>query len=344
MLLSDIALKLGLERIGPDKDIAGVNTLESSSEKELSFLVNPKYAPMLATTRAGAVLCPREYASHVECALVSDSVYFDLARIGAMFDRPQGRFAGVSELASIDPSATLGEGVTVYPHVFVGPETTIGEGCTLFPGVYVGERSRLGRGCTLMPNVVLMSDVTMGDNVRVHAGTVLGADGFGYAQGLAGHTKIPQIGRVEIGDDVEIGANTCVDRAALDVTRISRGTKVDNLVQVAHNVTLGEHCLVAAQVGISGSVRVGSGVVMGGGAGFKDNIEVGDGAMIGGRAGVTNSLPAVAKVTYNPHMDIKTYLRVGASLPRLPDAIKRLRKLEKEVERLAALLEEKRNG
>lgn len=344
MLLSEIAARTGLELAGPDKEIVGVNTLESSAATELSFLVNPKYAPMLAETGAGAVLCSRRYADQVESALVSESVYHDLARILALFDRPQGRFSGVSELASIDPSASLGEGVTIYPFAFIGPDTVIGDGCTLFPGVYVGEQCRLGRDCTLFPGAVLMSDVTLGERVRVHPGTVIGADGFGYAQGPAGHMKIPQIGRVGIEDDVEIGANTCVDRAALDVTRIGRGTKVDNMVQVAHNVRLGEHCLVAAQVGISGSVRMGNGVVIGGGAGFKDNIEVGDGAMIGGRAGVTNSIGPGAQVTYNPHMDVKTYLRVGASLPRLPDALKRVRRLEKEVERLAALLEEENNG
>ncbi len=341
MLLSEIVQGLGVEFTGPDKEITGINTLESAGKTELSFLVNPKYVPLLATTKAAAVICEKQFAAEVETAILSQAVYQDLARIVSIFARPQGTFCGLSELASIDPLAKFSENVTVYPFAFVGPEAVIGQGTTLFPGSYVGERCQIGKGCVLMPNVVLMSDVTLGDNVTVHAGTVLGADGFGYAQGLGGHMKIPQIGRVEIGNNVEVGANSCVDRAALDVTFVGSGTKIDNFVQVAHNVTIGKHCLVAAQVGIAGSVKVGNGVIMGGGAGFKDNIEIGDGAMIGGRAGVTNSLKPGAQVTYNPHMDVRTYLRVGASLPRLPDALKRIRKLEKRVEQLVAALEEK---
>lgn len=344
MLLSEIATRAGLQWTGPDSEITGVNTLESAGETELSFLVNPKYAPLLSSTRAAAILCMEEYAGQVRSALVSRAVYTDLAKIGALFARPQGTLTGVSELASVDPGAAIGADVTIYPHAFVGPGAVIGDGCTLFPGVYVGEGCSLGKGCMLFPNVVLMSDTTLGDNVTVHAGTVLGADGFGYAQGPMGHIKIHQIGRVDIGDNVEIGANSCVDRAALDVTRIGRGSKVDNLVQIAHNVVMGEHCLAAAQVGISGSVKVGNGVVMGGASGYKDNIEIGDGAMIGGRGGVTNSLKPGAQVSGYPHMDIRTFLRVSAGLPRLPDALKRIRKLEKQVQALTEALEDKNNG
>lgn len=343
MLLSDIAQEFGLELNGPDKEITGINTLESASESELSFLVNPKYAPMLATTRAAAVICEQSFARDVESALVSQAVYLDLARVGNMFDRPQGTLQGVSKLATIDPSAKLGEGVTVYPHAFIGPETVIGEGSVIFPGCYVGERSRLGKSCTLFPNVVLMSETILGDNVAVHSGTVLGSDGFGYAQGPTEHMKIPQIGHVEIGDNVEVGANCCIDRAALDVTRIGSGSKVDNLVQIAHNVTTGDNCLVAAQAGIAGSVKVGHGVVMGGASAVKDNVEIGDGAMIGGRAGVTNSLKPGAQVTGFPHMDVRKYLRVSAAMPRLPDALKRIRRLEKQVAQLVQALEENKN-
>ncbi len=335
MLLSEIAQQVGLVHTGPDLEITGLSTLESAGKTELSFLVKPQFAALLATTQAGAVLCTEEFASQVSSALISRNVPQDRSKIGALFVRSQGNFSGISELACIDESAVLGENVTVYPFAFIAGDTHIGDGCTIFPGCYIGERCSLGTQCTLYPNVSIMSDCFLGDRVIIHAGTVLGADGFGYAQEPTGHMKIPQIGRVEIGDDVEIGANSCVDRASLDVTRIGRGTKIDNQVQIAHNVILGEHCLAAAQVGIAGSVRMGDAVFMGGGAAFKDNIEVGARSMIGARTGVTNSIQPGAKVAGSPHLDLNSFLRVSAGLPRLPDALKRLRKLEKQVQQIA---------
>lgn len=334
MLLSEIAKRLGLEQSGPDREILGINTLESAGESELSFLVNPKYLKVLEQTRAGAVLLAKEQAGKVESALISGNVYMDLARVVSMFARPQGGFAGQSQLAFIGKQAEVHETATIYPFAFIGPEAVIGPRTVVFPGCYVGERSRIGSDCRIYPNAVVMADTTLGDNCILQPGSVLGGDGFGFAQTPSGHMKIPQIGRVVLGDDVEIGANSSVDRAALDRTILGSGTKLDSLVQVGHNVQMGEHCLVVAGTGIGGSTKIGDGVIIGGQSAIKDNIEIGDGCMIGARSGINNNLPAGSKVTFYPMMEVGTFLRVGAALPRLPELFKRMRRLEKELERL----------
>ncbi|MEF2146209.1 MAG: UDP-3-O-(3-hydroxymyristoyl)glucosamine N-acyltransferase [Desulfovibrionaceae bacterium] len=334
MLLSEIAQRLGLDFSGPDREILGVNTLESAVETELSFLVNPKYAKQLASSRAGAILLEPNHAQGVESVLLSSNVYMDLARVLSLFARPQGEFTGQSELACIHDSAKVDESATIYPFAFVGPDSVIGAGSRIFPGCYVGERCVVGKDCLLYPNAVLMADTTLGDRVILQPGAVLGGDGFGFAQTPLGHMKIPQIGGTRLGNDVEVGSNSSIDRAALDVTLVGSGTKVDSLVQVGHNVRIGEHCLLVSGVGIGGSTRIGDGVVIGGQAGIKDNISIADGCMIGAKCGVNNDLPAGSKVTYNPMMDIATFLRVGASLPKLPELLKRVRRLERELESL----------
>lgn len=334
MLLSEIAKRLELEHAGSDLDILGVNTLESAGKSELSFLVNPRFVKMLEHTGAGAVLVGPEYADRVEAALISANIYMDLARVVSLFAKPQGEFAGQSQLAYVGRQVEIHETATIHPFAYIGPETTIGSGTTVFPGCYVGERCRIGNNCVLYPNAVLMADTTLGDRCIVQPGSVLGGDGFGFAQTPGGHMKIPQIGRVVLGNDVEVGTNTSIDRAALDKTSIGSGSKIDSLVQIGHNVRIGEHCLVVAGTGIGGSTKIGDGVIIGGQAGIKDNIEIGDGCMIGARGGINNNLPAGSKVTYNPMMEVGTFLRVGAALPRLPELLKRVRRLEKELERL----------
>ncbi|MGE4293587.1 MAG: UDP-3-O-(3-hydroxymyristoyl)glucosamine N-acyltransferase [Desulfovibrio sp.] len=344
MLLSEIAERLGLEQSGPDREILGVNTLESAGESELSFLVNPKYFKMLEQTKAGAVLVGPDQVGKVASALISGNVYMDLARVVSLFARPQGEFAGQSQLAYVGRQAEIHETATIYPFAFVGPETVIGPGTVVFPGCYIGERCRIGSDCLIFPNAVLMAETTLGDRCIMQPGSVLGGDGFGFAQTPAGHMKIPQIGHVVLGNDVEVGANSSVDRAALDKTSIGSGSKIDSLVQVGHNVRIGEHCLVVAGTGIGGSTKIGDGVIIGGQAGIKDNIEIGDGCMIGARGGINNNLPAGSKVTYNPMMEVGTFLRVGAALPRLPELLKRVRRLERDLERLQGPDSGEKNG
>jgi UDP-3-O-[3-hydroxymyristoyl] glucosamine N-acyltransferase len=329
--LSELAGSLGLELRGADKTVLGVNTLEKAGPDEIAFLAGPKYASLLASPRAGAVLLDEKHAPAAACALVSANVRLDWARVVALFAEPQGSLRGVHPLAFIHSEAQVHDTATVYPFAFIGPRAVVGPGCTVFPGCYVGEDCVLAENCTLYPNVVLMAGTRLGRNVTIHPGTSIGADGYGYVQGPAGHVKVPQIGRVEIADDVEIGANTAVDRAALDVTRIGPGTKIDNLVQIGHNVQIGPHCLLVSQVGIAGSTQVGAGVVMGGQAGVADNLKVGDRAILAPKAGVGRDVPAGAAMGGAPCMDYSAYMRASLSLPRLPDLFHRVRRLEKVI-------------
>jgi UDP-3-O-[3-hydroxymyristoyl] glucosamine N-acyltransferase len=331
--LSALAEELGLEYTGADIEISGVNTLDKAGPDEISFLVNPKYQQQLETTKAGCVLTSGPYAERARSALVSTNVYMDLAKIINLFAKPQGCLTGVSEVAFVHPDASVDGTATVYPFAFIGEGAEIGANTVLFPGVYVGEGTSVGANCILYPNVVVMGGLSLGDNVILQPGAVLGGDGFGFAQTPAGHMKIPQIGTVAVEDDVEIGANTAIDRAALDTTRIKRGTKIDNLVQIGHNVEIGEHCLVVGLVGIGGSTVVGNGVILAGQAGIADNTRIGDGVIIGGQCGVSGEVEPGVRLSGTPAMPYSTYLKAaGVCLPKLPDMFKRLKKLEMELE------------
>lgn len=341
MLASLLARDLGLALVGQDRDLTGVNTLEAAGPGDLTFLANPKYAPLLASTRAGCVLVGgRDQARGLSCALVSESVYQDLARILHLFARPQGEMAGVSPLSFVDETAELGENVTVMPFAFIGPRAKIGANTRVFPHCYVGEDCVLGADCLLYPGVRLMARTRLGARVIVQPGAVLGADGFGYAPTPNGHAKIPQIGSVDIEDDVEIGANACIDRAALDVTRVGRGTKVDNLVMLAHNVRVGKNCLLVSQVGVAGSTRIGDNCVLAGQAGLVDNLTIGDNVVIGAQAGVSNSLPDNYRGAGSPIQPQGDYQRSVVGVRRLPQIMKQLSRLEKEVEELKTALAE----
>ena len=335
VLLSQLADRLGMRLTGQDREVTGVNTLAAAGPDQISFLANPKYADQLSATRAAAVICLERHADKVATALVSADPYLDFARTLQVFARPQGCLTGVSGEAYIHQEARVDPSATVYPFAFVGARAEVGAGARVFPHAYVGEDCRVGRDSVLYPGAVCMAGTVLGERVVVGPGTVLGADGFGFAG--PGAEKIPQVGVVVVEDDVEIGANTCVDRAALDVTRVGRGSKLDNLVQVGHNVTLGPGCMLVAQVGVSGSTTVGSGVVMAGQVGLAGHLKIGDGVVIGPKSGVAKDIEAGKTVGGIPAMDRGTYLRYLALAPKLPDMARRVRALEKEVERLRTL-------
>ena len=332
MRLSEVAGKVGLTFSGHDIEVSGVNTLASAGAGDIAPLLSRKYLPQLGSTQAGAVLCEAQHAPEGRSCLVSKNPKLDWARVVALFAKPQGCLTGISPQAFIHPEAELAPGVTVYPFVFVGARAQVGAGATLFPGVYVGEDCSVGAGATLYPNVVLMAGTVLGENVVIHAGAVLGSDGYGYAQGPAGHVKIPQVGNVIIGRDVEIGANAAIDRAALESTKVGDGTKIDNLVQIAHNVETGKHCLIISQVGIAGSTKLGNGVVLAGQAGLRDNISLGDGVQVAAQSGVGQDLPPGTIVGGSPSMDAATYLKVSLTLPKLPELMRRVKRLEKAAE------------
>ncbi|MCL1940186.1 MAG: UDP-3-O-(3-hydroxymyristoyl)glucosamine N-acyltransferase [Desulfovibrionaceae bacterium] len=334
MLLSELAARLGLVLQGQDREFSGLNTLEAASPDEVSFLANPKYRTYLAETRACAVILAPQFAPEVSTALISDNPYRDFARAASFFVRKQGDFSGVSAQAVIHPQAELGAGCTVYPHAHVGAGTRLGEGCVLFPGVYVGEECVIGKDCVLYPNAVVLAGVVMGDGCVLQAGAVLGTDGFGFAVMDGEMRKIPQIGTVRLADGVDVGANTCIDRAALGATSVGRDTKIDNLVQIGHNVTLGEQCLIISQVGIAGSTKVGDRVTMAGQAGIAGHLHIGDNVTIGAQAGVPKDIPAGVTGSGTPFMESKTFMRAFVLAPKVPDLFRRVQQLEKELDEL----------
>lgn len=343
MQLTALADALGLELRGSDCRITGVATLEKAGPEEISFLANPKYTKLLETTEAGAVICHEHVAALPSRALISGNPYLDFARAVTLFARPQGSFSGVSELACIAPSAVLGDNCTVYPFVYVGPDASIGEGSALFPGCYVGEGCSVGRNCVLYPNVVLMARTVLGSNVIIHAGAVLGSDGFGFAPGPEGLHKIPQIGTVRVDDNVEIGANTCIDRAVLEATTVGGGTKIDNLVQIGHNVSLGKNCILVSQVGISGSTKVGDSVTMAGQVGVAGHLRIGDGATLGPKTGLGRDVAPGETLGGVPAMERGTFFRAMATIPKLPEMRRRLKKLEQELETIKQLMQQGRD-
>lgn len=338
MKLSALADALGLTLKGEDKDIDGLGTLESAGPTQVSFLANPKYAGMLAETKAAAVIVDAKNAEQVETALIAEDPYLAFAGALQIFSKPQGAEKGVSEKAFIDPTAEVHPSVVVYPFVFIGPRAQIGENVRIFPGCYVGEDCIVGKDSTLYPNVVLMAETEVGERCMLHPGVVLGGDGFGFAPTPIGVQKIPQLGIAKIGDDVEIGANTTIDRAALNKTEVGKGTKIDNMVMLGHNVTMGENCLIVSQVGISGSTKVGDRVTMAGQVGVAGHLKIGNDVTLGPKSGVLKDIPDGKTMGGAPAMDGPVFMRWVALQPKLPELNKRVRELEKKLEQLEATL------
>ncbi len=341
--LHELAAVLGLEVQGEDTEIQGVAALESAGECDLSFLSGVKHEPLLASTRAGAVILSREYADQVRRALISENPYLDFARALRLFEQPQGCLSGCHESASIHPEAKIHPTAVVYPFAFIGPRCIVEENCRIFPGVYLGEDSCIGARTTLYPNVVLMAGTVVGQDVTIHAGTVLGGDGFGYTPSPTGLEKVPQVGRLVIEDHVEIGANCAIDRATLGETRVGRGTKIDNLVQIGHNVETGAHCILVSQVGIAGSSKLGDRVTLAGQVGIADHLHIGDGCRVGAKSGVNRSLEGGRDYLGSPAVEARKFMRIAASWNRLPDLAKRVAALEKELEALKTHMAEDSN-
>ncbi len=248
------------------------------------------------------------------------------------------RWTGIDPKASVSPNAKIGKDVAVHPFSYVGDGAVLGDGCTLYPGVVVGEDCQLGEGVILHPNVVLYQGVILGARVEIHAGSVIGGDGFGYRQVEGKHVKIPQTGGVEIGEDVEIGANCTIDRGTFEPTRIGAGSKIDNLVMVGHNNQIGRHNILCGQAGIAGSCKTGDYVVMGGQVGIKDHTVIGDKVMIGAQAGVHRNIPGGQQVLGSPAVPIREQRHIFAMIARLPDMQKKLRELSSQVALLTAAL------
>jgi UDP-3-O-[3-hydroxymyristoyl] glucosamine N-acyltransferase len=329
--LSDLAARIGA-RLEGDGNVAvsGIAPIEEAAAGQVTFIANPKYRHHALSTKASAIIARESVEGSRATFLISENPYYSFALAVELFHPPTRPLAGVSPDARVHDGARLGRDVSIGPFAVVADGAVVGDRTALFPGVVIGEGAAVGEDCILYPRVVLYRGVRVGSRVILHAGCVIGSDGFGFAPTPTGYRKIPQVGTVEIEDDVEIGANTTVDRAALGVTRIRRGTKLDNLVQVGHNVVIGSDTVIAAQTGIAGSAKVGNRVMIGGQAGVGGHIEVEDGIMLAGKTGVAETLHAAESKAWSgiPAMPHPTWLRLAMLLPRIPDLFRRVKRLE----------------
>ena len=333
--LREIADLVGGKVIGDDQvAITGINSLGEASQGQISFFADRRYRESLEKTKASALLVSAVIDLYKGPQVVVSNPALAYARVASLFAPSLPRFSGISEKAVIRKSSKIGRNVSIYPMVYVGEDAVIGDHATLYPGVFVGDRTKIGEKTVIYPNVSIMHDCVIGNEVIIHAGTVIGSDGFGFVRDGSMNVKIPQIGYVQVDDQVEIGANNTIDRAALGKTWIKRGVKTDNLVQVGHNVVIGEDTIIVALAGISGSVHIGREVIIGGQAGIIDHLEIGDRAMVGPRSGVVKSISPGEVVSGTPTMPHRLWLRTTGLISRLPQLNDRIRSLEKKVEEL----------
>ncbi|MDH5640236.1 MAG: UDP-3-O-(3-hydroxymyristoyl)glucosamine N-acyltransferase [Nitrospira sp.] len=308
--------------------------LGESTAKSLSFIANDKAAKAAAHVSAAALLVHRHLPDVAIPQIVVPHPLMAFAQVAQRFCTRPAVPRGIAENMVQGTDVRIGDTPSIWPFVTLGDRVTIGARVTLYPGVFVGSDSTIGDDSILYPNVVVREGCTLGARVVVHSGTVIGADGFGYVQHQGRHHKIPQIGGVIIEDDVELGANVTVDRATLGVTRIKQGTKVDNLVQIAHNVTVGEHSIIVAQVGIAGSTTIGHHVMIGGQAGLSDHITIGDQVMIAAKSGVNRSVESNQIVGGTPALARDRALKVQGVIHHLPELHQLVRSLEERIDAL----------
>jgi len=337
--LGELAVALGATLEGdPGRRVSGIAALDTAGPEQISFLIDNRYRPAAEASRAGALLVAESMSGLSGPLLRTSAPQKALVALLTLFHPASAPPAG------IDPSAIVARDARVDPSASVGALAMIGAGAVIgprariHPMVYVGAGVEVGEDSVLHPRVVLCEGVRLGCRVNVQAGAVVGGDGFGYVFDGAGHRKIPQVGIVVIEDDVDIGANTTIDRAMLGRTIIRRGTKIDNLVQVGHNVEIGEHSIIVAQVGISGSCRLGRGVVAAGQVGFADHLTIGDGAVLGAQAGVHEDVPAGDRRLGTPAVPMLQAKRLFATQKHLPDMSRRLRAAERRLEELETRL------
>ena len=316
--------------------VSGFSGIKEAKKNELTFLSNPKYEPLLLDTQAGVILVPRQIVCPGKTLIRVDnpSLSFTQAVNHLLKGAPDYKPRGIHPTAVIAPGAKIARDAAVGAYTVIEDGAVIGEGCVLYANCYVGHETHLGKNCLIYPQVVLREKVSLGNRVIIHSGTVIGSDGFGYVTVDGKHLKIPQVGTVLIEDDVEIGANVTVDRARFDKTIIGEGTKIDNLVQIAHNVIIGKHCLIVAQVGISGSTHIGNYVILAGQAGIAGHLEIGDGVVVAAKSGVSRSIKAGEQVFGYPAQLLKDAFRNNAHFQRLDKYVEMIKDLKKRVEEL----------
>ncbi|MFC4260550.1 UDP-3-O-(3-hydroxymyristoyl)glucosamine N-acyltransferase [Marinobacter lacisalsi] len=335
LTLAEIAGVLGARLRGnPDLEVTGLATLEAAGPGQLSFLANPAYSRYLETTRAGAVLVSPAMADKVQGnALLLDDPYLGYARISHRFDTSPDPGAGVHATAVIDPSVQVPESASIGPYVVIEAGVSLGERVVIGAHGFIGANSVLGDDCLLRPRVTLAHGVVMGKRCHILSGAVIGSDGFGFAVHKGEWNRIAQIGGVTLGDDVEVGANSAIDRGALEDTRLGNGVKIDNLVQIAHNVQIGDHSAMAGKVGIAGSTRIGRHCMFGGASGVSGHLTIADGVQVTGMTLITGDIrePGVYS-SGTGHMNNREWRKSAARFRQLDAMARRLKELEKKIE------------
>ncbi|MDH3454702.1 MAG: UDP-3-O-(3-hydroxymyristoyl)glucosamine N-acyltransferase [Desulfuromonadales bacterium] len=325
----------------PSTAISGVAPLDSAGPEQISFLSNPKFQSKLADCQAAAIIVHSSLQGSLSMPLLlTANPYLAFAKILTFFEVPPHVGLGVMAGAHVHPEARIGANVTIEPGCVVCAGALVGDGTHLHPNVVIGADAVIGNDCLLHANVTVREKCVLGNRVILQPGAVIGADGFGFAPDGQGYYKIPQVGHVVIEDDVEIGACSCIDRGTLGVTRIARGVKIDNLVQIAHNVQLGEHTVMAAQVGIAGSTAIGKHCTFGGQAAVAGHVKVGDNVTLAGRGGIANNADGNQSLAGLPAMPHREWLKATMTLTRLPEMRRELQQLKKQVEELKSKLSE----
>ncbi len=312
--------------------------IEEGKPGTLTFLANPKYTHYIYTTEASIVLVNNDFkAEHpIKATLIRCfNAYAALAILLDLVEKSKPQKSGIEQMSHIASSAKLGENVYIGSFAYIADNVKIGDNSKIYPQVYIGENVEIGTNTTIYPGVKIYSGCKLGSNCIIHAGTVIGSDGFGFApQDDGTYKKIPQLGIVIVEDDVEIGANTTIDRAVMDATIVRKGVKLDNLIQVAHNVEIGENTVMAAQVGISGSTKVGKQCMIGGQVGLGGHISIGDNVNIGAQSGIISNIKPDAKILGSPAIPVKDFFRSSVVFPKLPEIYRQLAQLQKEIEEL----------
>ena len=335
MSLKEIARILGGTVIGRDDVVINnIKSIEEANEGDLTFIANKKYLKKMKLTQASAILAPPQTVAEGKNLIIVPDPYASMGKLLTVFYPLEHGFKGISKDAYIEEGAIVSPEVNVFPKAFISRGAKLEKGAVIYPGVYIGRNASIGENSVIYANVTVYHSCIIGKRVILHSGVVIGADGFGFANPGRDNSKIPQVGIVQIDDDVEIGANTTIDRATMGKTWIQRNVKIDNLVQVAHNVVIGENSVIAAQVGISGSAKLGKSVIVAGQTGIVGHISIGDNVMIGAASGIHKNIPSGQIGGGTPFMPYKEWLKILACKPKLPEMRSKLEQLIREVELL----------
>ena len=315
--------------------------IEEGVEGALSFLSNPKYTHYIYDTKSSIILVNKDFEAEKEISatlIKVDNAYDSLAKLLTLYEASKPKKTGIDPLASIAKTAKVGENVYIAPYAVIGENAIIGDNTAIYPHTYIGDNAKVGSDSIIYANVSIYHDCVIGNSCILHSGVVIGADGFGFAPTLDGYEKIPQIGVAIIEDNVEIGANTCIDRATMGATIIRKGAKLDNLIQIAHNDEIGSHTVMAAQAGVAGSTKVGQWCMIGGQVGLAGHATIGDKVGIAAQAGVPSNVKSGSQIMGSPAFDARQYFKAAAVYKRLPDINSEVNALRRELEELKSKL------